>query len=414
VNILSIFVALRFVQYFFEKYLSRLNFDFVHDKENQSKAQKELGLTDEDMHNSLAYFKDRFQFGSFSNWLKLLSFMVFLVLGGFGLLESLAKSSVWDAQSGVQVGLVFFAYLGLISLLFSLPFRYYSTFVIEDKHGFNKQNPKGFVMDTLKSMGLAMILGGVLVGIILYIMDHLGEWWWLWAWAAMTGFSVFTSWAYPTLIAPLFNKFSKLEDGELSTSIQQLADKVGFASDGVFVMDASTRSSHGNAYFTGVFGKKRIVLFDTLVSSMSPNQVIAVLAHELGHFKLHHVRGMLIRSTIMTGVVLYILSLCLPLEAFYRAFHFDGVSSYGALVVFGMWFGLVDAVLSPIESFLSRKNEFAADAFACANIDQPKDLRSALLVLREKSKSLPMAHPWYSAYYYSHPPILERLEAMPE
>jgi STE24 endopeptidase len=228
----------------------------------------------------------------------------------------------------------------------------------------------------------------------------------------MSSFSILTAWLYPTFLAPLFNKFKPLEDGELKTKIFDLAERVKFNATGLSVMDASVRSSHGNAYFTGVFGKKRIVLFDTLIEALNVKEVVAVLAHELGHFKLHHVRWMLIRSIAMTGFTFFLLSLALPLEQFYAAFKLQGVSNYGALVVFSLWFGLIDFVLSPIETYLSRRNEFAADAFALSHIEDKNELAHALLKLREKSHSMPISHPWFSGFYYSHPPMMERLQAM--
>ena len=206
-----------------------------------------------------------------------------------------------------------------------------------------------------------------------------------------------------------------MEEGDLKSKIYELAQKIGFETDGLFVMDASERSSHGNAYFTGMFGKKRIVLFDTLVESMKNQEIVAVLAHELGHFKLHHVRWMLIRSVITTGITFYLLSLCLPMSEFYEAFGFAGVSSYGALIVFSLWFGLLDFVLSPIETYLSRRNEFAADKFAVDHHENAKqDLSTALLKLRQKSHGMPLSHPLFSAFYYSHPPMIERLKAISE
>jgi STE24 endopeptidase len=195
--------------------------------------------------------------------------------------------------------------------------------------------------------------------------------------------------------------------------IHALAAKVGFTTNGLFVMNASLRSSHGNAYFTGVFGKKRIVLFDTLIEAMTPEEVTAVLAHELGHFKLHHVRWGLLRGLAVTGVMFYALSLALPLESFYQAFHLQGVSDYGALFVFSLWYGPLAFLLQPLSTYLSRKNEFAADAFAKAQLGgNAEALGRALLKLREKSSSLPIYHPTYSMVYHSHPPMIERLQAM--
>ena len=198
---------------------------------------------------------------------------------------------------------------------------------------------------------------------MLWLMERMGPSWWLWAWGVTTAFSLFAAWIYPTVLAPLFNKFTPLPDGELKDAILDLARRTGFRAGGISVMDASRRTAHGNAYFTGVFGQKRIVLFDTLLEAMGPREVVAVLAHELGHFKLHHVRWGMARGIATSGLVFYALSLCLPLEAFYSAFSLEK-TAYGALAVFGLWFGLVSFLLQPLENALSRRHEFAADAFA--------------------------------------------------
>ena len=311
----------------------------------------------------------------------------------------------------IVVGLCFFATLGLVSSVFSLPFDYYATFVVEEKHGFNKQTLKLFFIDKIKGLVVGGILGAILLGGLLWVMDHLGEFWWIWAWGFLSGFSILMAWAYPTFISPLFNKFTPLDDGELKDQVFSLAEKVEFKTSGISLMDASIRSSHGNAYFTGIFGEKKIVLFDTLVKKMSAKEVVAVLAHELGHFKLNHVRWMLVRGLCFTGLFLYILSLLLDNQSMYESFGFSGVSNYAALVVFPSWFGLVEFVIGPISSLLSRKNEFAADAFA-KKYTGSDDLVSALLNLRQSNFAMPISHPWYSAFYYSHPPLGERIQAL--
>ena len=258
---------------------------------------------------------------------------------------------------------------------------------------------------------LAAALGAPLLTAVLTIMEKAGPSWWLWAWAATSAFSLFTAWIYPTVLAPLFNRFAPLPEGDLRDAILALAVRVGFRSGGIFVMDASRRTAHGNAYFTGLFRQKRIVLFDTLLEAMGPREVVAVLAHELGHFKLHHVRWALVRGLLSTGLIFFLLGRALPLTAFYTAFGLDR-TSYGALVVFGAWFSLASFLLQPLQNALARRHEFAADAFALAHGATAQDLAEALLKLREKSRILPLSHPLYSRAYHSHPPLLERLRAM--
>jgi STE24 endopeptidase len=413
-TILISFVVLTLIEYSFEKYLAHLNRTHYLASENQRQAMAVLGIKDEEFQRALSYTEDKYKFGRLSSWLNITLFLAFLVVGGFGIVESWAGSiaGLVTPDSETVKGLIFFLILGVISSIYSIPFNYYQTFVIEERHGFNRQTRIGFALDLLKGGLIALVLGGILLYVILRLMSESGPYWWVWAWVAVSSFSVLTAWLYPTLLAPLFNKFSPLQDGELRQEIFKLAERINFGTDGILVMDASKRSSHGNAYFTGLFGKKRIVLFDTLIEAMNVKEIVAVLAHELGHFKLNHVRSSIIRGILLTGLTFYLLSLCLPLEPFYLAFGFAGISAYGALTVFSLWMGIIDFLLQPLQTYLSRRNEFAADHFALRHIDNRFDLGHALLKLREKSHALPICHPLYSTFYYSHPPMLERLKAM--
>jgi STE24 endopeptidase len=412
-QILVIFIVLRFTQYFFEKNLSKINRDYYLKPAHQNDAKEVLGISADDMEKSLAYAGDRYRFARVSGWLNISLFMIFIAVGGLGWVERFATDLLGGyADNQSVLGLAVFGIIGLVTMIYGVPFSYYQTFVIEERHGFNRQTRQGFFSDLAKGLLLGIILGGGILYVLLLIMETAGDGWWLLAWLALSSFSIITAWLYPALLAPLFNKFSPLQEGPLKDGIFELAKKISFKTSGLFVMDASKRSSHGNAYFTGMFGKKRIVLFDTLVDSLKVNEIIAVLAHELGHFKLNHVRWMLLRGVLMTGLTFYLLSLCLHWEEFYTAFGLKGVSSYGALIVFSLWFGLLDFVLQPLESYLSRRNEFAADRFALNYIEDKSELGTALLKLREKSHSMPISHPLFSAFYYSHPPIIERLKAM--
>lgn len=412
-TLLLVFIALRLFQHVFERYLSRLNRAYYLDSARQHEARVVLGMSDADMAKTVAYTEDKFRMGALQSWVQLVVVLTFLAVGGLGTLEGVARDWAADVGGGeIVAGLFFFGLVGIASMLLSLPFDYVRTFRLEEKHGFNRQTRQGFVLDRLKGIVLAIVLGSAILGTILWIMGKMGETWWIYAWLAMTAFSFLTAWLYPTFLAPLFNKFSPIGDGELRDKIYALADSIGFKAAGIFVMDASKRSSHGNAYFTGVMGKKRIVLFDTLVQSMSPREVVAVLAHELGHFKLHHVRWQLLRTTLMSGLTFYLLGRCLPMESFYHAFQLGGVTNYGALLVFGMWFGILDFVLQPLENHLSRRNEFAADRFAREHAGGAQDLGAALLKLRETSHAMPLTHPIFSWIYYSHPPMLERLSVL--
>ena len=410
--LLILFLLLRLAQQAVETALARLNRRHAVDPVRLAEAGRVLGIAPEEMAKAVAYSGDRHRFSLVYGWAEVLVGLAFLAAGGLGVVEGGARRIAAAVGLGpIFTGLAFFAILATLTSLFELPFDVYATFRIEEKHGFNRQTLGGFFLDLLKSAAVAIALGGPMLAAVLWLMERMGPSWWLWAWAVTTLFSLFAAWIYPTVVAPLFNKFTPLPEGDLREAIQDLARRTGFRAGGISVMDASRRTAHGNAYFTGLFGQKRIVLFDTLLGAVAPREVVAVLAHELGHFKLHHVRWALLRGISTSGLVFWALSLCLPLRAFYAAFSLDQ-TPYGALAVFGLWFGLVSFLLHPLENALSRRHEFAADAFALRNGATAAELGAALRKLSEKSRHLPVTHPLYSRVYHSHPPLLERLRAM--
>ena len=410
--LLLLFAVLRLGQQALEAALSALNRGFAIDPTRLAEVGRALGIAADELAQAVAYSGDRYRFGRLYGWTEVLGGLAFIAFGGLGLVEEGAKGVASLVGLGsIATGLAFFGIAGALSSLLELPFNLYQTFVIEERHGFNRQTLRGFALDLVKGVALAVALGAPVLAAVLWIMERMGPTWWVWAWALTTGFSLFAAWIYPSVLAPLFNKFTPLEDGELKDAILELARGVGFRAGGLLVMDASRRTSHGNAYFTGLFGQKRIVLFDTLLEAMDSREVVAVLAHELGHFKLHHVRWAIVRSVATSGLVFYALSLCLPLEAFYSAFFLER-SAYGALAVFGLWFGLVSFLLQPLGNALSRRHEFAADAFALRSGATAAELGTALRKLREKSRLLPLSHPLYSRVYHSHPPLVERLRVM--
>jgi len=410
--LLLLFVLLRLVQQTVETALSRLNRRYALDPARLAAAGRALGIGDGDLTKAVAYSGDRHRLGLAYGWTEVTAVLALLVAGLLGTVETAARRVATGAGFGtITTGLAFFAILGTLAALLELPFDLYATFRIEERHGFNRQTLRGFVLDRLKGAAIAVVLGGPLVAAVLWLMERMGALWWLWAWGATTGFSVLAAWIYPTVLAPLFNRFTPLPEGELRSAILDLARRTGFRAGGISVMDASRRTAHGNAYFTGVFGQKRIVLFDTLLEAVGPREVVAVLAHELGHFKLHHVRWGILRSVAASGLLFFVLSRCLPLSAFYSAFSLEK-TSYGALAVFGLWFGLAGFLLQPFENALSHRHEFAADAFAVRSGAAAADLAAALRKLSERSRHLPVTHPLYSRVYHSHPPLLERLQAM--
>ncbi len=416
--LLVLFVCLRLAQQLVETILARANRRYATDPARLHEAARALEIPEEEMQKAVAYSADRHRFSLWSGWVDVAVVLVFLAAGGLGAADHLARRAV--AASGlaaaglsarIAAGLVFFAILGVLGGMLALPFDLYSTFRIEQRHGFNRQTLRGFVLDRLKGILVGTALGAPLLAALLWAMERLGSWWWVWAWARVVGFNLLAVWIYPTVLAPLFNRFTPLPPGDLREGILALARRTGFRAGGIFVMDASRRTAHGNAYFTGLFGQKRIVLFDTLVEAMGASETVAVLAHELGHFKLHHVRWAILRSVAASGVLFFLLSRVLPMPVFYRAFSLEP-SSHAALVVFGLWFSLVGFLLQPVENAISRRQEFAADAFALRNGATGAELGHALRRLRERSKLLPLSHPLYSRVYHSHPPLLERLRAM--
>ena len=411
--ILRTFLILRLIQHAVETWLSNRNKEWWSNKQRQHQAAKDLEISDADMTKTANYSSDRYNLGRAQAMVDIIATILFIGSGGLGWTESKAVMLADALQGGtIARGLMFMGILLLLGQLLSLPFSAYSTFVIEEKYGYNKQTVKGFLTDLVKGLFLGIVFGALILTVILWIMESMGNLWWLYAWAALSIFSLLTVWIYPTLLAPLFNKFTPLEENDLKRDILELADKTGFKAEGLYIMDASKRSGHGNAYFTGIFGKKRIVLFDTLVNSMSTKEVVAVLAHELGHFKLHHVSTGMIRGLLMSLLVFAGIGAMLPHENFYQAFHLSGVTNYSGLVVFSLWFGLLEFYLQPLQTWFSRKNEFAADNFARSILGTGATLASALKKLREKSSVMPIAHPLYSAMYYSHPPMLERINAL--
>jgi STE24 endopeptidase len=296
----------------------------------------------------------------------------------------------------------------LLMQLFDLPLGIYKTFAIEQRFGFNRNTPKQFAADLLLQMALTLAIGAPLLALILWVMGGVGAGWWVWAWAILQGFSILMSWAFPTFIAPLFNKFTPLEDHALRQRIEALLSRCGFQSQGIFVMDGSRRSGHGNAYFTGLGNNKRIVFFDTLVEALSHDELEAVLAHELGHFKRKHVLKMLIASAVMTLLAFALLGWLMGQNWFYAGLGVHYQSNATALLLFMLASPAFTLFLQPVMAWFQRKHEFEADDFAAAQA-RPADLVSALVKLYRDNASTLTPDPLYSAFHYSHPPAAIRI-----
>ena len=321
----------------------------------------------------------------------------------------------WMGQGLHQQLALLVAFVAVGGLL-ELPLAWYRVFRLEERFGFNRMTPKLWIMDGLKGIGVGLVIGLPVAAVVIWLMDSAGPYWWLWAWAVWMGFNLLLLVLYPTVIAPLFNQFKPLDDDALKTRIEQLMQRCGFSAKGLFVMDGSKRSAHANAYFTGFGPAKRVVFFDTLLQQLSPAEIDAVLAHELGHFRHRHIIkriGMMFAISLLGFALLGWLSAQIW---FYSGLgvtpSFTGSNSALALILFLSVVPLATFFITPLMSQLSRQHEFEADAYAMAHADG-KDLASALLKLYQDNASTLTPDPLYVKFYYSHPPASERLARMP-
>ncbi|MBN2656632.1 MAG: M48 family metallopeptidase [Spirochaetales bacterium] len=309
-------------------------------------------------------------------------------------------------------GIFYLLMLSALSSLISLPFALYSQFIIEEEFGFNKMTFRLFVTDLLKSTILSVILFIPLLLGLFFFIDKAGSLWWVYAYLFFTGFQLLISLIYPLVIAPVFNNFTPLEDGELKNRLRALAEKTSFKAGGIFLMDGSRRSAHSNAYFTG-FGKgRRIVLFDTLINQLSIEELEAVLAHEIGHFKKKHILKRLVFSLISAFFLFYGLSLILDYEPLYKAFGFNGTSIAALLVILSFVTGPFSFFIKPLFSRLSRKDEYEADKYAAETLGNSQPLIQALINLGKENLSNLTPNGLYSAFHYSHPVLSERISAL--
>jgi STE24 endopeptidase len=344
-------------------------------------------------------------------------------LGNFELLLSTTLLFIWTLGGGLELtdqfirsfqlspivsGILFILLIGLISSLLDLPLGLYKTFVLEEKFGFNRTTAKLWFFDMIKSTLLGLIIGVPLIMVILWLMGSAGAYWWFYAWAVWMSFSFLMMWAYPAFIAPIFNKFTELEDESLKNRIEKLMLRCGFLSKGILVMDGSRRSSHGNAYFTGLGNNKQIVFYDNLLESLDEEEVEAVLAHELGHFKKKHILKRLVSMTLITLIGFATLGWLMQQLWFYHGLGMSTQSIYAALVLFSIASPVFTFFLSPVSAMISRKHEFEADDYASEQADARK-LVEALVKLYKDNASTLTPDPIHSAYYDSHPPAPVRI-----
>lgn len=375
-----------------------------HREQVPARFSEQIKLND---HQKAAdYSVSKLNSGQFFDLIGVIILLIWTLGGGIQSLDLLAHQF---GQNEILTGVIFFALFAGLSMLLGLPQSIYSTFVIEEKFGFNKTDAKTFFLDMVKGLLVGSILGLPLLYGILWIMQALGDYWWAYAWGFLTLFQFVLIWAYPNFIAPLFNKFSELEEGETKEKILELLKRVGFESNGLFVMDASKRSAHGNAYFTGFGKNKRIVFFDNLLQTLNPGEVEAVLAHELGHFKRKHVMKMLIKGVFMSLVGFAILGALKNWAPFYLGHGVEAMNNHTALLLFMLVSGVYTFFMTPLSALSSRKQEFEADSFAAEHADA-NDLINALVKLYKDNANTLTPDPIFSAYYHSHPPAMIRVE----
>ena len=365
----------------------------------------------ESYKKSQEYLKVTTKFSWIVSFLDIIILLTFWFMKGFPILDHLVRGFGYNS---VISGLLYMGILLGFKFIISLPFSIYSTFVIEEKFDFNKTTPKTFVVDLIKSIILSTIFGGILLSLILLFFENAGEYAWLYCFISVTGFVFLIQYLYPVFIMPLFNKFYEIEDGELKTSLMNYSKSINFPLTKIFKMDGSKRSTKSNAFFTGFGNNKRIVLFDTLIEKHTVSELVAVLAHEMGHYKKNHIKKMMIIGIGQMGIIFYLLSVFLGYEELFKAFYMENISIYAGLIFFSMLFSPISFFLNILMQYISRKHEYEADDFAVKTTSENIHLIYALKKLSVDNLSNLTPHPLFVFLNYSHPPVLKRIAAMKE
>lgn len=357
---------------------------------------------------SQAYKRTNTRFSFLTSSFNLIVLLLMFFLGGFAWVNDMAYSV---SENYIVIALVFFGILMFASDILNTPFDLYDTFVIEEKYGFNKTTPKTYFLDKIKGWLLGAILGGGIFAIIIWFYQLTGKNFWIWAWLLSSVFMIFMTMFYSNIIVPLFNKQRPLEEGELRTAIENFADKADFNLTNIYVIDGSKRSTKANAYFSGLGSKKRIVLYDTLIEDLSTEEIVAVLAHEIGHFKKKHTLTGTVISILQTGLTLFIFSLFLNNPALSEALGVQVPNFHLSLIAFGILYTPITIILGLFVNLFSRKNEYEADRFAASKYSA-EPLINALKKLSSKNLGNLTPHPLYVVFHYSHPPLLQRVRAL--
>jgi STE24 endopeptidase len=358
---------------------------------------------------SLSYTRDKTNFGIIQSSFNLVITLLFWLSGGFQYLDAFVR----DYQLSVTLtGIIYIGIFTLLRSILSLPFQLYSTFIIESRYGFNRTTVKTFATDILKTLLLALLLGVPLLYGVLSIFQYAGAFAWLYCWMAVSLFILIVQFIAPAWIMPLFNKFTPLAEGELRTSIMEYTKSLSYPVKDIFVMDGSKRSSKSNAFFTGFGKNKRIALFDTLIEKQTIPELVSVLAHEIGHYKLKHILQGIIISVVHSGVMFFLLSFFLTDNKLFEAFYMQNISVYGGLLFFGLLFTPIELLLGILLQHISRRNEFSADRFAANTTNDSQSMIDALKKLSADNLSYLAPHPFYVFLHYSHPPVTQRIAAL--
>ena len=402
-SLFYIIIAILIIDYLIDSIIGNLNaqkFDDPIPEDLKDVYQKE------EYEKSQAYKMENYRFSNTTGMFSLILTLGFLMLDGFDVVDQFARETT---SNPILITLIFFGVIILGSDIITTPFSYYHTFVIEEKYGFNKSSVKTFILDKLKGWIMMAIIGGGILALIVWFYQVAGDSFWLYAWGVVAAFTLFINMFYSRIIVPLFNKQSPLEDGSLKTKIQQYAAKVGFELDNIFVIDGSKRSTKANAYFSGFGKQKRITLYDTLIKDLEEEEIVAVLAHEVGHYKLKHIIFNIVASIALTGVTLYILSLFISVPVLSLAIGVSKSSFHAGLIAFGILYSPISALTSLVMNYFSRKFEYQADNYAKETY-AAQPLITSLKKLSKNSLSNLTPHPTYVFVNYSHPTLLQRFK----
>lgn len=411
---MNIFLLVFAVFYFAEQVvdfgLTVLNLNHIQKHEKEVPAYFQEKITPAQYQKSIAYSREKAWFGMISNWIEIPIFWGLLLSGFFGRVDDWVRS--FQAGS-IATGLFFFALIMGLFFVISIPFSLYGTFIVEQKYGFNQMTWRTWAMDLIKGISLSILIGAPVLAGVLWLMNHfLHQAWWIWVWGLLVVIQLVLQAIFPVVIVPLFNRLTPLPEGSLRDQILLMIKKVDFRISGIFTMDGSKRSTHSNAFFAGIGKFRRIILFDTLVALLLEKELLAVLAHEIGHSVKKHIRTSLVLGGLTSLAGLFILSRMLPQPWFCSAFKFTHPSSYAALFVFMKTAGSFGFFLAPLSSWFSRKHEYEADRFAVQVVADRQPMIQSLVKLSADNLSNLTPHPLYSFFYYSHPTVMERIVAL--